>query len=323
MFYRHQRLFINFIFLLLIPLNSCSLFKKNDPFKLSTKEEEKLNELKAEIEIGRNMAGRLLQFYGTYEDAELLKYINTVGQYVAKFSDHPERRYMFAILDTDSVNAFACPGGYILITLGTIKMAQSEAELAMILGHEITHVGNQHMFKTLISMNERDREKEAKELDNRANSDAPYSVKVRERPTTTNKEGAALLARYLSGSSGASLSILEVAKAGMNMILEKGLDKKFEFEADDLGVRYAIRAGYTPEALITFLARLDSRKKMTDTKILERTHPSIMDRTNKATEILNLLDSKSIIGAIGGLRFAKATSKLGAITQGKHSEKEG
>jgi predicted Zn-dependent protease len=211
---------------------------------LSNAEEEKLAEYQAELELGRNMAGRLLQYYGTDDKESLVAYVNEVGNYVASVSDYPQRRYMFAILNSDAVNAFACPGGYILVTRGTILHAQNEAELAMVLAHEIAHVGKQHMFKTLRNMNEKDREKEAAELDFHG-KDGVAETQVRQRAMgAETSKTQALLAKYLSGSSGAGFSVLQAAKAGMNLILEKGLDHKLEFEADQEGMKYAIRAGY-------------------------------------------------------------------------------
>src|SRR5690606_11185790 len=73
---------------------------------LSAEEQKALDEYKAELELGRNMAGRLLQYFGQIENAELIRYINVVGNYVGQYSDSPERSYMFSVLNTETVNAF-------------------------------------------------------------------------------------------------------------------------------------------------------------------------------------------------------------------------
>ena len=227
--------------------------------KLTEAEQRLLEDYKAEIEVGRNMAGRLMAFYGEYLDEGLVQYLNQVGRNVANNGDYPNRKYMFAVLDSDSVNAFACPGGYILITRGTVQSAQNEAELAAILGHETAHVGRQHMFKTLKTMNN---EKLAKEEEEKAKKRRPdkYS-RARARPIPNNNESGAMLAKILTTASGAGLGILQAAKAGMGLLLEKGLDKNLEYEADREGVKYAIRAGYDPKALDHFLVRLAESKK--------------------------------------------------------------
>lgn len=279
---------------------------------LSKSEEEKLGEYQAEMELGRNMAGRLLQYYSTYENPALVDYVNEVGNYVASVGDYPERRYMFAILNSSNVNAFACPGGYILITKGAVLQAENEAELAMILGHEVAHVSKQHMFNTLRNMKEKDRQKEAEELD-RHGKDKYAESKVRERAMGLETSKAqALVAKYLSGSAGAGFSILQAAKAGMNLILEKGLDHKLEFEADHEGVKYAIRAGYEPFALVHFLARLEAKKKKAGTlvKMLEKTHPKLSTRREKIQTLLKEMSGSSIVGALGVERFEAHTKSM-------------
>lgn len=294
----------------LMLMSACTSTKTADPEakvegRLSVEEEKIMQELQTEIELGRNMAGRLLQFYGVVEDSKLQRYINTVGTYVGTFSEAPERRYMFAVLNDESVNAFACPGGYILVTLGALRLAQNEAELGMILGHEVAHVGKKHMFTTLQSMDEKEMEKNAEELSNKEN--LPESMMVRKRPKP--EEGGSafhdFLAKYVTGGAGAGLSVLKAARAGMNVILEKGLDHKFEFEADHEGVKYGIRAGYHPKAMNEFLDRMLKNTPEEKRKILAKTHPKIEDRIEKVNKLLKSMEAETIVGAKGTKRFAK------------------
>ena len=219
------------------------------------------------------MAGRLLQFYGVYSDVDLIGYVNQVGVYVASYTDFQNRRFMFSVLDSDEVNAFACPGGYILVTLGMLRNARSEAELAAVLGHEITHVGKQHMLKTLKNMGNKEQEKLADNVDNKVVENS--HVVARKRPNAEKSLAVAVLARYLAGSTGAGFSLLRAAKAGMNVILEKGLDKDLEYEADLEGVSYAIYAGYEPDAMVKFLTRLHKSRKTNKNagKVLEKNSP--------------------------------------------------
>lgn len=291
--------------------------------QLSEEERKKLDEARAEMEIGRNMAGRLLQFYGTYEDKKLVTYINQLGAFVAKYGDYPDRRYMFEIIDTDMVNAFACPGGYILVTLGAIRHARNEAELAAVLGHETVHVGKKHMFDTLKNMNSEEMQKIAKEAEEK-NSHMPPEVAARKRPDPAMSDTGALLARYLSGSA-AGLSILAAAKAGMSLILEKGLGADLEYEADREGVKYAIRAGYHPPALQEYLCRLAKKDKVEGhcelpkvnapkkaETILEKTHPPAADRIANIDKVLKELNASEIVGAKGVKRLKLFTANLPA-----------
>lgn len=276
---------------------------KEADLKLSPDETKKLDEYRAEVEIGRNMAGRLLGYYGIIDDEKLVGYLNQVGNYVASYGDYPDRKYMFAILKHESINAFACPGGYVLVTMGAIRAAKNEAELASIVGHEVAHVGKKHMFNTLRSMKEKDLKATAGQAGGPGTENDP-ALRVRERQRGEETAAGAMLARYLSGTSGAGLNILQAASAGMTLITEKGLDKELEFEADHEGVKYAIRAGYDPQAMINYLKRLGDEPgaKM---KNLGRTHPTPANRIAAIQKLLVTLKADQIIGATGGDRYDK------------------
>ncbi len=268
---------------------------------LSGAENKTIEEMRAEVEVGRNMAGRLLGYYGRIEDVRVIGYANQVANYVASYSDYPERRFMIAILKHESVNAFACPGGYILITMGALRNAKTEAELASILGHEVAHVGKKHMFDTLKKMKQKEMDDAAKGRADSGKSDP--TLGTRRRPVPEQTGAGVVLARYLSGSAGAGLNVLQAAQAGMNLITEKGLDKEMEYEADNEGVKYAIRAGYDPRAMVQFLSRLEDKNKKV--KNLEKTHPPIEERKKAIAKLLKTLKANEIIGASGTERFEK------------------
>jgi predicted Zn-dependent protease len=308
-----RRVYSFLLILVLLLIQACSFWSKEnpdaEPTSLTQSEQLILDDYKAEVEVGRNMAGRLLTFYGEYQDKSLKNYVNTVGSYVAKSGDYPDRRYMFGILDSDSVNAFACPGGYILVTRGVIEAAANEAELAAILGHETAHVGKKHMFNALRSMSKDQVERAQAEASARKRPDKFSRARLRPEPDV-NDSGSAL-AKLMTTASGAGMGILQAAKAGMSLLLEKGLDKDLEFEADREGVRYAIRAGYEPRALDRFLERLSANKKKNNDKtVMDVTHPSIPDRRKVIADALNRLGADQIVGAIGKERFDTARADL-------------
>jgi predicted Zn-dependent protease len=302
-------------------VSGCSLWSKKTESPepgLSKEEQLFLDDYKAEVEVGRNMAGRLLTFYGEYLDEGLTDYINEVGLYVAKNGDYPDKKYMFAILDSDSPNAFACPGGYILVTRGLIEETANEAELAAILGHETAHIGKQHMFNALRTMSKQEVQKAEAEAAARKRPDK-YS-RARARPKPDVHESGSALAKLLTTASGAGLGVLQAAKAGMGLLLEKGLDKNLEYEADREGVKYAIRAGYEPKALDQFLARLAAEKqKQNDKTVMDVTHPPIPDRRKAIAEVLNKMGADKIIGAVGKERFEAARVSL--LAKGKEEVK--
>ena len=299
-------------------LCGCTFGTKTDPTpedKLSKEERQFIDDYKAEVEVGRNMAGRLMAFYGEYLDEGMTNYLNQVGRHVANHGDFPERRYMFAILDSESSNAFACPGGYILITRGVIQSAENEAEIAAILGHETAHVGKQHMFKTLKAMNQEKLAKEEAESAKLIKTDS-FS-RARARPVPEASDAGSAIAKYLMTASGAGLGILQAAKAGMGLLLEKGLDKDLEFEADREGVKYAIRAGYDPKALDVFLARLAEQKKKNQGKtVMDVTHPAIADRRKAIADVLSKMSAEQIIGAVGKDRYDTARAEILAKKKG-------
>jgi predicted Zn-dependent protease len=304
--------------LLIFGIGSCSFGKKPDSapeVPLTPGEKQLLEDYKAEVEVGRNMAGRLLAFYGEYLDEGLTGYLNQVGRHVADYGDYPERRYMFAVLDADSINAFACPGGYILLTRGLIQSAENEAEIAAILGHEEAHVGKQHMFKTLKSMSQEKLAKQEAEAAQRRRPDK-FS-RARARPTPEASDAGASVAKLLMTANGSGLGILQAAKAGMGLLLEKGLDKDMEYEADREGVKYAIRAGYEPRALDQFLARLaEYKKKNNEKSVMDVTHPPIPDRRKEIAAVLRKMSAEQIIGAVGKDRFDAVRAKFLAKKKG-------
>jgi predicted Zn-dependent protease len=301
----------------LVLLGSCSFGSQPKAGQVEAQpdaeQQKKLDEARAELEIGRNMAGRLLKFYGAYPDEKLVRYVNEVGNYVAKYSDHPERRYMFEVYNSETVNAFACPGGYILVSLGAIKNASNEAELAHVLGHEVAHVGHKHMYNALNKMSKEELEKNAEA--GSKSTDIPEETRARMRPAPEQSELGSAIAKYISGSA-AGLNILQAAKAGMSVIMEKGLGAELEYEADREGTRYAVGAGYYPKALINFLCRMEvSRGKPRDyclkaiaakgepATILDKTHPAVPLRVNNIKEVLVAMKADEIIGAKGKKRF--------------------
>lgn len=301
--------------------------------KLSPADQKKLDDARAEMEIGRNMAGRLIKYYGAYPDEKLVRYVNEVGSLVSRYSDFPDRKFMFEVYYSDDVNAFACPGGYILVSLGAIKNASNEAELAHILGHEIAHVGKKHMFNELSKMSE-DELKKASEANSKFDL-LPEEVRARKRPTPEQSELGALVARYVSGGS-AGLNILQAAKAGMSLITDKGLGADLEFEADQAGTKFATNAGYYSKGLVNFLCRVEVQRghapdyclqkqasKAAPKSILDKTHPSIPDRVLNLKGVLQAMQANEVVGAKGRKRYVAIKERIRGVTiNDKDEEKD-
>ena len=84
-----------------------------------------------------------------YENKELNDYVNQIGRHIANHTDRPDLPWTFVVIDTDGINAFATPGGYIFLTKGLISILSTEDELAFVIGHEIAHVIKKHHFNVI------------------------------------------------------------------------------------------------------------------------------------------------------------------------------
>ena len=92
-----------------------------------------------EIALGPEIAGRILGARPLWNDAGAQRRVNLVGRWLASQSSRPELPWTFGVIDTPEVNAFAAPGGFVLMTRGLYELLSSEAELAAVLGHEVSH----------------------------------------------------------------------------------------------------------------------------------------------------------------------------------------
>jgi predicted Zn-dependent protease len=200
-----------------------------------------------EREIGQGVAATLLGAAKLLEDPNVQRYVSRIGLWVALHSHQPSLPWRFAVLDTDAVNAFAAPGGYVFVTKGLLLNLRNEDELAGVLGHEIAHVIQQHHLKAL--------QKDA-------------SLKLADKAAT----------RAIGGGGIEKVVLTEVAR-GTKTLYSRGLDKEDEFEADRLGVVLAARAGYDPYGLPAVLQTLDSlNEKSSGLALLFKTHPRPADR---------------------------------------------
>src|SRR5690349_3187256 len=116
--------------------------KANDVRELQMTEAE-------EQALGQSVSLKIREKYGVAQDASVHRYVSLVGLALAQGSTRPALPWTFIVLDTDAVNAFAAPGGYVHITKGALALMSSEAELAGVLGHELTHVTEKHTIAAL------------------------------------------------------------------------------------------------------------------------------------------------------------------------------
>ncbi len=200
---------------------------------------------KDEIQLGRGIAANLLGAAPLVPDAQLQAYVNRLGKWLAMHTDRPALPWHFGVLDTESVNAFATPGGYVFITRGLLLQMRDEAELAGVLAHEISHVVEKHALETM-------------------------------------KKGAFLefagdtLSQALRSEGSAEFS--KIVSAGTE-VFARGLDKQDEFAADRMGVVIAARAGYDAYGLPGTLQTLAAINPKDDAvALMFKTHPDPAER---------------------------------------------
>jgi predicted Zn-dependent protease len=228
-----------------------------------------------EIQIGQSMTETLLGARPLYDDPELQHYVNEVGLWVAQQSERPNLPWHFGVNDSDHINAFAAPGGYIIVTKGMMKQLRNEAELAGVLGHEVAHVNQKHHLKALRK--------------------SAYANLLGEGVAAATDTKHADLVKQLAGPT--------------KELYARGLDKADEFEADRMGVVLAARAGYDPYGLPAVLTTLASAAPDDNyLTLLTKTHPLPQVRLDNLAPGLATLDG--IRAPLVPTRFQQYTRKL-------------
>lgn len=178
-----------------------------------------------ELQVGKSEHPKILQqFGGAYDHKAIESYVDTLGQRLAKKSEMPDLKWTFTVLDDPIINAFALPGGFIYISRGLIALAENEAELAAVLGHEIGHVTARHTAQR-------------------------YSKSV------LTDVGATLFGIIVGGPAG------DLANYAGQAYLA-GYSRGHEMEADMLGMRYMTKLGYNPKASASFFKKLAAHTEL-------------------------------------------------------------
>ena len=214
---------------------------------------------KQEVELGRDMAARLLGAAPLANDARLQRYVNNVGRWLASQTERPDLPWQFGVLEAPQLNAFAVPGGTIFVTRGLLQSMRSEAELAGVLAHEIGHVLKKHHLKAI--------QKNAQ---------------------------ASLAGDALSMALKDSNSELRGKLVGFGTeMYARGLDKSDELEADRLGIVIAARAGYDSYGLPAVLQTLQAMNPQdSGLALMFKTHPAPAERLDALGEKMqSILDA--------------------------------
>jgi predicted Zn-dependent protease len=200
-----------------------------------------------EVEIGKLVSERIRQRYGVVQDKAVHRYVGLVGYAVATSTARPNLPWQFIVLDTDGVNAFAAPGGFVHITKGALALMKSEAELADVLGHEVIHVTERHTIKAIQKGKMKD-----------------------------------LGLDVAPGGGLSQLALSKLADAATEAVLA-GFGRTEELESDDKGIVLANKVGYDPMGLGAFLTRLKERNSgnTSDKRGLFASHPEMDERLKR------------------------------------------
>ncbi len=209
-----------------------------------------------EVVLGEQMTSIILGASTLHPDKNLQTYVNRVGQWVAMQSERTSLHFYFAVVDTQAINAFAMPGGYIIVTSGLIDLLDNEAELAAVLAHEIAHVNFKHHVKA-----------------------------IEKAQSATLLTDLALFAgdvyQAKEGSSDyyQNRAIAESLFNTTTTLYSKGLERDDEFHADSSAVTLLARSGYDPYAMAQVLQKLSVlNADDSNLQLLFNSHPHPTDR---------------------------------------------
>ncbi len=214
-----------------------------------------------EYYIGRAVAATILETYKPLDDPAANRYLNELGQTLAMASERPETfgGYHFLLLDSDEINAFAAPGGLILVSRGLVKCCRSEDALAAVLAHEIGHVAHKDGLRAI----------------KKSRLTAALTTLSVEAARNLGSEDLKKLTEQFAGS------IDDVVQALVN----SGYARKLEYQADAAAVTTLREVGYDPRALVDMLEVM-AGKWDPHGPGFARTHPSPRDRIDHLRDVV-------------------------------------
>lgn len=205
-----------------------------------------------EIAMGKEADPQIIAQFGLYEDSATQNFISSKGNQMAAISHRPKLDYTFRVLNSEVVNAFAVPGGYVYFTRGILANFNSEADFSGVLGHEIGHIAHRHTV---------------------------------EQQRNAILGQLAIIAGIVINPELARFA--ETASTGLQLLLLKN-SRDAEREADELGVEYSTKIGYDASQMAAFFTTLERQMKGSESAELPEflsTHPNPGDRNVTVTRL--------------------------------------
>ncbi len=247
--------------------------------------------------IGQKMYEEVTAQIPIVTDKKITDYVNKVGQNIARYSDEPDDKYTFTVLDSPDINAFATPGGYVYINRGLLSYMNSESQLAAVLGHEVAHITAEHAASQKLAQ--------------------------------TGSNIAASVLAIFTGSADVGEATAQWGAASV-----KGYGREMELEADALGNTFLHRAGYDPDAMIAIISQLKAHERYTKKRSADAgkktqtyhglfaSHPrndkrlremlkasSSKDKANASQKLAPKVDKGSFRVATNGLVWGKSSAQ--------------
>jgi predicted Zn-dependent protease len=205
-----------------------------------------------EIKMGKQYADEIEKSTKLINDPVVTEYVNRIGQNIVKNSDC-KVPFTIKVIDTDEINAMALPGGFFYVNSGLILAADEEAELAGVMAHETAHVCAHHAAREMTRMN--------------------YA------------QLGSIPLIMMTGYSWTGYGIYEAINIAIPMTFLM-FSREFEGQADYLGVQYMYRAGYDPQAFVTFFEKIQNLEKQKPGAVAKAfsNHPQTPDRIQHTQE---------------------------------------
>jgi predicted Zn-dependent protease len=277
------------LILLFLAASSSAADKKKDPNEIGNRDVGKginFYSIEKEIALGQQLALEVEKQAKLVDDPILGEYVNRLGQNLVRSSD-ARMPVTFKLIDDDSINAFTLPGGHVFVNSGLIRVAETEAELAAAMAHEIGHVAARHI------------------------------TRQETRAQLANLATTPLI--LLGGWTG--YAIRQGAGLGIPMTF-LSFSRAFEGEADLLGLEYMYKAGYDPTASIDIFERIESLQKSKPGLVSRvfSSHPMTLDRIREAQKNINQILPNKPEYVVTTSEFNEMRARMIALHQQRRKE---
>ena len=232
-----------------------------------------------EVAIGAGMAEEVEKTQKVLQDSSWQNYLNEVGQKIVAVCDRTDIEYHFTVIESDQVNAFAAPGGFVYFYTGLLRRMENEAEMAAVIAHEISHVVARHGVKRL-----------------------------------QTALGVGLAYELVFGSD-ASAVVETAIQVGMGLVFS-GYSRDNERGADNFGIYYMVQAGYDPHGAIGMFEKLAALGGEGSSNVFEKlaaSHPETQERIANAKAQIAGMQPLPTNLTLGAQRYQQMLKRLPTV----------